>query len=159
MKPSIDDMHPWLHDAYQMWKAKMDAAGIAFTITCVGRTKAEQEALYAQGRQPLVYVNRIRTECGMRPIKEAENKRKVTWTMNSRHFLGVDGKSKAFDFALLLDNKKTLNWDIKWDKDHDGVPEYLEAARFAKEVGLNSGAFGVGQKDFPHIELLRNPDA
>lgn len=152
MKPRVEDMHPHLHDAYQFWKAKMDAAGIPFVLTCVGRTTSEQEALYAQGRKSLKEVNQMRKECGMSPLSESENKRKVTWTMNSKHRLHADGKSKAFDFAILKPDKKTLSWDVKWDADHDGVPEYLEAARFAEEVGLEAGAFWK-TSDWPHVQL------
>lgn len=158
MKPNIEDMHPWLHDAYQMWKAKMDAAGIPFTITCVLRTPAEQEALYAQGRQPIEEVNRLRRIAGMSELHAKDNLYKVTWTRNSKHFPGKGGKGRAFDFAILKPNKKEITWDTKWDMDMDGIPEYLEAANFAKEVGLESGAFWRSP-DFPHIQLLRNPDA
>lgn len=153
MKPRVEDMHPWLHDAYQFWKHKMDEAGIKYILTCVGRTGSEQEALFAQGRKPLKEVNQLRKECGMSLLTEKENKNKVTWTMNSKHRLDKDGKSHAFDFVIVKPDLKTLCWDTKWDMDHDGVPEYLEAARFAKEVGLEAGAFWKGKEDFPHIQL------
>jgi len=153
MKPRVDDMTPKLRELYDQWKQKMEEAGIPFILTCVLRTKAEQEALYAQGRHPLEYVNKIRRECGMAPISTRENSYKVTWTMNSKHFAGPDGKGRAFDFCIVKQGTKQLTWDTKWDADNDGVPEYLEAARFAKEVGLDSGAFWEGSKDYPHIQL------
>ncbi len=152
MKPKVEDMHPWLHDAYQFWKVKMDAAGIPFILTCVGRTNAEQEALFAQGRKPLAEVNQLRRECGMSLLTEKENKSKVTWTMNSKHRLDKDGKSHAFDFAIVKPDKKTLSWDVKWDADHDGIPEYEEAVRFAEEVGLEAGARWK-TPDWPHCQL------
>ena len=152
MKPNIDDMHPWLQDAYQFWKARMEAANIPFVLTCVLRTPKEQEALYAQGRLPIAEVNKLRKRAGMSELHPKENLYKVTWTKNSKHFPDKDGKARAFDFAILKPNKKEIAWDVKWDADKDGIAEYMEAAQFAKEVGLVSGAFW-NKPDFPHIEL------
>jgi len=152
MKPNIEDMHPWLYDAYLMWKSKMDEAGIPFILTCVLRTRTEQEALYAQGRKPIGEVNRLRRLAGMSELHAKENLYKVTWTMNSKHFPDEDDKGRAFDFAILKPNKKQIEWDIKWDMDKDGIPAYMEAARFARDVGLESGAFW-GKADYPHVQL------
>lgn len=147
-------MHPQLREKYLQWKFLMDNEGIPFVLTCVLRTQSEQEALYAQGRAPLDEVNKLRTQCGMSKITEQDNKRKVTWTRNSKHFAKADGFSRAFDFALLKPDKKTITWDIKWDGDADSIADYLEAAKFAQQVGLDSGAFWSKSKDYPHVQLL-----
>lgn len=152
MKPRIEDMHPHLHDAYQFWKHKMDLAGIPFILTCVLRSRDEQDALYAQGRQSISEVNRLRRIAGMSELNSKDNLYKVTWTLNSRHFPDTTGKSRAFDFAILKPNKKQIEWDVKWDMDRDGIPEYMEAAKIAVEVGLESGAFWK-KPDYPHIQL------
>lgn len=153
MKPNIEDMKPSLQDGYHFWKALMEQAGIEFVLTCVKRTEKEQFALWAQNRKPLLEVNNLRRVAGMPPISKSENAYKVTWTLKSKHFVDPeDGLCSAFDFALVLPNKKVITWDTKWDKDHDGVPEYLEAAALAKKAGLISGAYW-NKPDFPHIQL------
>lgn len=154
MKPNTADMKPPLFDGYQFWCELMARAGIEHTLTCVKRTNAEQLALHAQGRLSLVEVNRLRGLAGMPLLsaKDPNSFEEVTWTMNSKHFADDDGLCCAFDFALLIPGKKIITWDTKWDHDHDGVPEYLEAARLAKAVGLESGAFWK-KPDMPHIQL------
>lgn len=152
MKPRIEDMHPHLHDAFLFWKQRMDLAGVPFKLTCVLRTPAEQDALFAQGRLPIQDVNALRKAVGMSELHPKENLRKVTWTRKSRHFPDNNGYSRAFDFVILKPNKKEITWDIKWDGDLDGIPDYMEAAQIAKEVGLEAGAFW-SSPDYPHIQL------
>lgn len=152
MKPRIEDMHPWLHDAYLFWKQKMDLANIPFVLTCVLRTKQEQEAFYAQGRLPIDDVNALRKAAKMQELLPKENLRKVTWTKNSKHFPDKDGYSRAFDFAILKPGKKEITWNVKWDGNLDLLPDYLQAATFAKEVGLEAGAFW-NTPDNVHIQL------
>ena len=53
------------------------------------RTIETQTAYYAQGRKPLVEVNRLRKIAGLQPITEAQNKHTVTKTMNSKHIKGI----------------------------------------------------------------------
>jgi len=152
MTPSVDHMHPRLHDAYLFWKQRMASAHIEYILTCVLRTKEEQKALFAQGREPISVVNSLRKACGMYELAPKENLRKVTWTNNSKHFADTDGYSRAFDYAILLPGKKIITWDTKWDGDLDGIPEYMEAAQFAKEVGLEAGAFW-DTPDYPHVQV------
>ena len=152
MKPQISDMHPKLQEYFKEFSAKMAEAGVPFALTCVLRTKAEQTAYYAQGRKSLVEVNKLRQAAGMSMLVPSENKYTVTSTMNSKHFPDVNGKSRAFDIVILK-NGKTLVWDIKWDGDKDGIPDYLEAANIAREIGLEAGAFWKTFKDWPHMQL------
>lgn len=69
---------------YEAFKAKMEAEGYGFILTCTRRTKAEQADLYALGRT--------------KPGKI------VTWTMRSKH---IDGD--AFDIAVKVNGK--VSWD------------------------------------------------
>jgi len=88
----VSGLIPEMREIYKEFCAEMDKAGIPWICTCTRRTKAEQEALYAQGR----------SKPG--PI--------VTWTLKSKH---IDGE--AFDIVLLKNGK--LNWDISdpaWKK-------------------------------------------
>jgi hypothetical protein len=152
MQPNANDMHPVLQERYDRFQQAMEDAGIPFTLTCVLRTRAEQTALYAQGRNSLFEVNTLRKLAGMSPLSAAENGYKVTWTMNSRHFAEPrTGKSRAFDIAILKGDR-TATWDKKWDGDHDQIPDYEEAARIGEAVGLEPGARWSNQ-DWPHYQL------
>lgn len=165
MKPRLEDMTPALLDCYLVYQAKMTAAKILFALTCVIRTHAEQEAYYAQGREPLEAVNAKRMTAGMSalsidPVAYAQSlipgsrtfgRYIVTHTRNSRHFPDDKGKSRAYDIAILSPDKKIV-WDIKFDADNDNVPDYLEAAEIGRSCGLNCGAFWNGFKDYPHYQ-------
>ncbi|MDR2742248.1 MAG: M15 family metallopeptidase [Treponema sp.] len=85
---------------------RLKEAGLAYTVVETFRTLAVQKAYYAQGREPLDAVNRMRTLAGLWLIGEAENKKFVTKTMNSVH---LDGK--ALDAAPLLPDGK-IPWNI-----------------------------------------------
>lgn len=76
---------PELQELYGIFCERMDAEGLAFILTCAGRTQAEQEELYARGR----------TKPGP----------KVTWTLKSKHIEG-----KAFDIAMLKNGK--ADWNV-----------------------------------------------
>jgi hypothetical protein len=155
MIPNQNDMHPVLLDRFL--KAKFiinEQIGHKLVLTSVARNLHEQEALYAQHRNPLTVVNAYRQKAEMPPITERENSYCVTWTMLSKHLLNADGKSRAFDYALLIPGKKVITWDTKWDEDHDGVPEYLECAKVFQDCGLVCGAFWKAPKtDIPHVQL------
>lgn len=156
MKPNVTDMKPELYDKYLKWKWMVnEGIGLQMVLTCVKRVYAEQQALFAQGRSALTAVNELRKLAGMSEISNRENQYKVTWTMKSKHFADpVDGKVSAFDFALLVPEKRVITWDTKWDLDHDGTSEYLECAKLAKECGLEAGGLW-DTPDYPHIELRK----
>lgn len=157
MKPNLNDMHPILRDRMLKWKFLVnEGVGLSFELTCILRTPAEQAALHAQGREPIFRVNVLRKAAGMPLLPESENQYKVTWTLQSKHFAITDGaykgKSRAFDFALLVPGKRVISWDTKWDADHDGIPEYLRCAQFAEECGLEAGGLWK-TPDWCHIQL------
>ena len=95
---SLDDCIPKLKEKALLLRKKAEEVGIRFIITCTARSKAEQEALYAQGRQPLVMVNQLRAMAGLEPIMQYENEHKVTWTLNSKHITNEKNlQSRAID--------------------------------------------------------------
>jgi hypothetical protein len=156
MSRDVRDLTPELQEKEQEFALKMLEAGLPFAITCTLRTKNEHVALYAQHREPLAAVNELRRVAKLPPITEEENKKCVTWTLNSRHFAGKDGKARAFDFVLLKANKPT--WDIKCDIDDDDIPDYIEAGAIAKSIGLIWGGDFKDKKgdpapDMVHVEL------
>ncbi len=129
---------------YYAHQAALEAEGIEARPTCTLRTLAEQTALYAQGRQPLEVVNNLRKVAGLWPITEAENRKKVTGTMHSRHLAGEDGLSRAYDLVIIKNG--TASWDPS---------DYMRAAEIGRALGLDCGAFWE-RPDFPHFQL---PDA
>jgi peptidoglycan L-alanyl-D-glutamate endopeptidase CwlK len=151
MKPRIQDMHPDLQVKYLAFCGKMAEKGIPFGLSCVIRSRAEQDSFYAQGREPLSDVNAKRMTAGMSVITQDQNKI-VTHTKESRHFPDENGKSRAFDI-LILRGDKTATWELKFDGNADGVPDYLEAAQIGRACGLECGAFWHGFQDYPHMQL------
>ena len=152
MKPNLDDMHVVLRERYEAFKLAADQlADVPYQVNCILRYPNEQRALYAQGRRPLAEVNRLRKDAGMPwMITAAENKSKVTWTLNSKHFPDANGKARAFD-VVVLKNGREPHWDLKWDNDKDQIPDYEELARCAEMVGLVAGGHAFG--DWPHFQL------
>lgn len=92
MSRDIKDLTPETQALYYSFDLEMKAAGIDYIVTCTLRTKAEQEALYAQGRTKPGNI--------------------VTWTLNSRHLKGT-----AFDVVIMENGKP--DWRVsnqKWAK-------------------------------------------
>lgn len=156
MSRDINNLHPKLRPLVPIFIKKCKEAGVEVIITCTDRPFTTQVALYAQGRQPLHEVNRLRKIAGISPINEKQNKRKVTWTLASRHIPRLDDKdpkndwATAFDFAVIKNGKAI--WDVKASLDNDEIPDYLECANIAKQLGLESGAFWK-KPDYPHVQL------
>ena len=143
-------MTPSLQVKFAAFSARMAEAGIPFGLSCVLRTEKEQQALYAQGREPLSSVNMRRSAAGMYLISDRENV-VVTHTLRSRHFPNKEGKSSAFDIQV-LDKGGRPTWQLKYDGSGDGVPDYEQAARIGKAIGLDPGGLWEGFKDYPHFQ-------
>lgn len=154
MQPRIQDMSPELLPLYIKHAEAMMAAGIRFKLTTVIRTRAEQEAFYAQGREPLEEVNAKRMTAGMRAITEKENVI-VTHTKNSRHFPDAEGYAHAYDIAVMKneDDGGAVHWDLKYDGQGDGHPDYIQAAEIGRRCGLECGAFWENFHDYPHYQV------
>jgi len=143
-------MTPALQELYEPFYLAMFEAGLPFELNETLRLPIVQKAYYAQNRQPLAEVNRLRKAAGLYLISPKENTYKVTWTLESRHFAGPDGRARAFDIRLLKYAKP--HWETKWDGNKNSIPDYLEAARIGKSVGLEAG--GLWDKpDPPHFQL------
>jgi peptidoglycan L-alanyl-D-glutamate endopeptidase CwlK len=149
-KRGIEYLTPELRPLCDEFIQRCKCAGVDVMITCTLRSRATQAAYWARGRAPLSEVNRLYALAGLAPITAEQNRKKVTWTKNSRHFPGPDGLSRAFDFAVLKDGQPV--WDLKADIDADQIPDYLECARIARDLELESGAFW-DNPDYPHVQL------
>lgn len=126
------------YDLILRWEAHCFAIGIPVIITSTLRDIEYQNFLYEQGRT--------------RPGKI------VTWTHNSRHLPDETGKSTAWDFAVVKDGQPC--WVVKVDVNDNDIPDYLDAAQVARDLGLVSGAdfkdkHGKPQPDYCHVELSR----
>lgn len=146
----LSDLEPDVQAMFEATVAACKAIGITVVVTCTLRSIAEQTALYAQGRNTLAEVNRLRKIAGLYALADSENKNCVTWTMHSKHLPNANGKSIAVDFAI-SDGKK-ISWDIKADVNHDNRADYIQVAEIAVKNGLEAGAFWTTAKDYPHLQ-------
>ena len=121
-------------------------------VTQGHRSAAEQAALYAQGRERLLELNRLRKLAGLPafPAGSAEAGRKVTWVAVSRH---MELPSGALDVGMLqADGSVTwpadalqkfsrlmlvADWRIRWGGDWDGDGQTADEK----------------SPDFPHFEV------
>jgi peptidoglycan L-alanyl-D-glutamate endopeptidase CwlK len=149
MEKTIEKLNPVLKDKLLALRAKAAARGIEFVVTSAVRTEAEQMALFAQGRQPLAEVNRLRRVAGLSPLKEPQNRRIVTRVLTSAHLFGL-----AFDVAVLARNAAGAlapTWDLKADVNHNEIPDYEELGELGESVGLAwGGRFKF--RDYGHFE-------
>lgn len=151
-----EDLTPALQQMFRLFDEQMKAAGIPYRLTCTARTVKEQIALYAQGREALPKVNWLRKLARMLPIKMFENRKKVTWTLASKHIVDLDDgnpdndKARAFDIAIEKDRQPC--WDLKADVNTNEIPDYEEAGRIGESVGLKWGG-RFRKPDYPHFEL------
>jgi peptidoglycan L-alanyl-D-glutamate endopeptidase CwlK len=145
-----------LEDLYEPLRAVLEDAleeakekGLDILVTCTHRSPKEQEALYAQGREGILSVNKKREAVGLVRIKQAAN-RKITWTLKSYHT--SEPKSMAFDFAIGTSGK--VFWDLKVDVNDNDIPDYQEFAEICKSKNPNiqwGGDFKT-TKDCPHVQ-------
>jgi peptidoglycan LD-endopeptidase CwlK len=152
----IEELTPDLQTKFHAFADAMAAAGIPFVVTSTARTVREQIALYAQGRKKFEQTNQLRRLAGLSPISFMENRRKVTWTLQSRHLVDLDDgnpdndKSRAFDIAITRDGRAC--WDVKVDVNQNDLPDYEEAGRIGESVGLQWGG-RFTKPDMPHFDV------
>ena len=138
MSRKLEDLDPIVREKVCQFLDACEVAGDRVIITYTLRTKQEQHALYAQGREALPLVNAKRAIAHMPPITEEANLRKVTWTTNSMHLYGV-----AADFVPIDAYNKP-----KWDD----IEAFKRAGAIAKSLGFEWG--GDWKKpDMPHIQF------
>lgn len=105
------------------------AQGVPVCITQAYRSKAEQDALYAQGR----------TKAG-KVVTNAPGG-------YSNHNYGL-----AIDFALYTPSGLEVTWSESADYDRDGEVDWKEIVRIAKKLGFEWGGDWRGFRDAPHLE-------
>jgi len=110
MKSNILDLDPLFRDDAIEFLKQLNGTAYKFIISQVKRTKAEQEALYAQGRKAIEVVNHLRDLAGMTAINPNQNKI-VTQTLKSRHLANPQGFSEAFDIVAIDRRTGNAIWD------------------------------------------------
>jgi peptidoglycan L-alanyl-D-glutamate endopeptidase CwlK len=155
MSRDINRGTPVLQELYLEFSVRMARAGIPFMITCVDRSILEQIALFVQGRMEIGRVNMIRVAAGLSVIPAMYNK-VVTQTLNSRHVTNMYDRdlnndcSRAFDIAVKRDG--VPHWNLKVSVNSNEVPDYIEAGRIGKDIGLVWGGDFPGFKDYCHFQ-------
>jgi len=137
MTRDINKLVPELQEKCREFIKKCKEAGIEVVITSTYRTRAEQDALYLQGRADLKTVNQVRKNAGLPPITEKENKI-VTMAKDSPHCHG-----KAFDFVPIVNGKPAWN-DTKL---------FTKCGKIGESLGLEWGGSWKTFKDMPHLQL------
>lgn len=113
------------------------------------RSAAVQTAYYAQGRQPLAEINRLRALAGLEPIGPTDAKRKITYkpaghSKHERMTADLQPAAQAFDIGFVQGGK------MVWD-----AVNYQRAARIATAQfhDVIWGGDWKGLVDLPHFEV------
>lgn len=114
------------------------------------RSEKKQKALYAQGRESLEVVNKLRADAGLPEISDKENLRVVTKTLNSRHFANKDGFAEAFDIVAFDRQTGEVFWV---DEPKRGATPYLLAYNISAKYPFRAG-FAWGW-DLGHYEFAK----
>ena len=123
--------------------------GLFFIVTQTLRSEEEQLAYYAQGREDLDEVNRLRGIAGLSEISEQENrnivtKAKTVW--DSFHAYGL-----AFDIAV-LNNNRHIDWGEDADWNSNNVSDWTELGELGESIGLEWGGNFSSLRDLPHFQ-------
>lgn len=147
---------PYIREFFNALKSEaLKRLNLNIIHTQVARTAQYQLALYAQGREPLDKVNRLRKIAGYAPITELENKMKVTWTLASDHIIDLNDAdpdnnlSRAVDIGIIYNGK--YQGSDKADVNKNTKPDYIELGHLALEIWPDIDWGGAWKKkDYPH---------
>lgn len=141
----IEDCSDRMQERVRVFEAMLEQAGLHFHRSCTRRTHEEQLALHKRGRCSLPEVNEAYKAVGLDAITAEENKRPVTWTLNSNHESG-----DAVDYYQHVEGR--ASYDLKVDADFDQIPDWQEFGKIARGCGLEWG--GDWKKpDYPHVQF------
>lgn len=144
----LNDLDPAMREKAVTFLERCQASGCPVLIYCTYRSNDEQAALYAQGRFPLLEVNRLRQYCGLAPLGWGEDVKVVTNAMpgeSGHNRVDSDGcpASLAFDCCPLAAGK------LAWDS-----PAWGTIGGIGVNLGLRwYGTPGSKFYERPHFEL------
>ena len=150
MSKSLDDLRP---DVAAKAEAALTAArahGIPCVITSTLRTLAEQQALYAQGRQALATVNTLRAAAALPLIGERENGYTVTNCDGKRKADGGTGRS-PHQLGTALDVVPLGEHGPEWPGADD--ERWNDIAYFFEAEGFEWGGRLADFPDRPHYQV------
>jgi len=133
--------------------------GIKIFVIDIDRDYKVQVAYYAQGRQPVDEVNILRRHVGLPPITSVQNKKKITWTMASKHICNLDDSdpnndlSRAVDIGVMDDNKR-YRGEGDADVNKDGAHDYEQIGKIGERIGQGRIKWGGRFGDEPHFEQI-----
>ncbi|MBW7458166.1 M15 family metallopeptidase [Paenibacillus sepulcri] len=127
--PDVTSLHPIVAAKQADLIAAAAKIGIAILITDGLRTNEEQNALYRQGRGSSGQV--------VTNVKGGE----------SYHNYGL-----AIDFALRTKDNDVI-WDLEYDGNGSGSPDWLEVVDIAKGLGFTWGGDWEEFRDYPHLQM------
>ena len=123
-----DDLHPEVEEKAEELIEDAEEEDIDIKITDDFRSVEEQDKLFSKGRS---FFGQIVTNA-----KGGE----------SYHNYGL-----AIDYALEVDDE--IIWDIEYDGNDNGEPDWFEVADIAKDLGFEWGGDWEDFKDYPHLEM------
>ncbi|MFC5649832.1 M15 family metallopeptidase [Paenibacillus solisilvae] len=127
--PPVTSLHPVVAAKMTELIQQTKKLGITILITDGFRSKLEQDVLYQQGR--------------------SDDGQVVT---NVKGGASYHNYGLAIDFALRTSKGKVI-WDLKYDGNHNGQPDWMEVAAVAKSLGFTWGGDWKGFKDYPHLQM------
>lgn len=143
MSRSLDDLTPQVKKLAESLivncKQKYD---IEVRITSTYRSLEEQDALFAQGRQSIIAVNKLRKIAGLGTISEKENK-VVT---NAKRGQSKHNFRIAFDVCPMIDGKPC------WDTNN---PAWKKIGDEGISLGLEWAGNWVKFKEYPHFQYTK----
>jgi hypothetical protein len=144
-------LKPEARQLVESFLTSLDCRGLRYSVVETLRTAEVQAAYYAQGRESLEEINRLRKTAGLYPLGVEDAKRIITRARHSAHQDGL-----AADIVPVLENGK-----IPWVVTADNAALWLEFGRLGREAGLEWGGawtpldtFGIGW-DAPHYQLAQ----
>ena len=145
--PSRDPekLHPVVRRKFNAFIEAARVQGIPFILTQTDRLQKEQDAFWAQGREPLPVVNAFRDIAGLPHIGPMQNMKTITDVRVSTHQFGL-----AFDVAL-KGQKGGVHWDVKADINAKGGTDYDELGKLGESLGLIWGG-RFRRRDLVHFE-------
>jgi peptidoglycan L-alanyl-D-glutamate endopeptidase CwlK len=127
LEERIQTLDPVFQPFIRELLARLDTEqGLRYTATEWRRTQEYQDALYAQGREPLDAVNARRVTVGLYRLASVENTYTVTQTRDSMHIKGL-----AVDICPILDGR--IPWNITTQEQADAW----------KRIGAISTSLGI----------------
>jgi len=125
----------------------------------VDRDYKIQVAYYAQGRENVATVNTLRAAAGLPRITVQQNKKKITWTLKSKHITNLDDEdiandlSRAVDIGLKDHNGRYVG-DSYADLNKDHIRDYKQIGLLGEELGKGHIKWGGRFGDEPHFEVI-----